>query len=201
MSTITTITGSVRLKDKTLSVDGAPLFIDKGDTLDGFMDLCYHALTIDYPRFHKMDRLSRAGFLAAEVLLSKYSLKSYSSSDVALILFNANGSFDTDKRYSEVSRSVPSPSLFVYTLPNIVAGEIAIRHKIKGECGFFVSGNFDSEWLSGYVKQVMLAPQVKSCVAGWVDLVDEHHDVLLYLVEKRETGLPHTAQQLNLLYF
>ena len=30
----------------------------------------------------------------------------------------------------------PSPALFVYTLPNIVTGEIAIRNKYYGETSF-----------------------------------------------------------------
>src|SRR3712207_7060242 len=32
----------------------------------------------------------------------------------------------------------PSPSVFVYTLPNIVTGEIAIRNHYHGETHFFV---------------------------------------------------------------
>jgi hypothetical protein len=196
------ITGYTRIKDKSIIRNNDILFSDNELLLDDWMTRAYSFFKIDYPRFYKMDRLSKLGFLASELLLNDGAFRQYNSEAVAIILANKHASLDTDKKYYEASKTVPSPALFVYTLPNIVIGEIAIRHGVKGENGFFVSESFDAETLKEYVHQVLSQPFVSACVAGWVDVMDEHHDVLVYLVEKqsRRLNLPHTAEQLNLLY-
>lgn len=197
------IAGFVRLRNFSFIVDGNLLLEDTTDKVGNFFQFAYEALLIEYPKFHKMDRLSQAGFLAAELLLTRHSVRNYAPAEVALVLANAHASMDTDKRYTEAAAVVSSPALFVYTLPNIVAGEICIRHSLKGENAFFVTKHFDPDLMETYVNQIMLQdPSTKACIAGWVDIMDEHHDVLLYLVEKQHRGLnlPHHAQQLNLLY-
>lgn len=189
------ITHHCRIVNKTIFVDGIELFRGNG-TLDNFFLQAYTALKIDYPKFYKMDNLSKAGFLAAEVLL-KNQTNRYPGEKIAVVLSNAHASLDTDVRYANASRSVPSPALFVYTLPNIVAGEICIRHKIKGENAFFVSESFDAGLLATYVS---LTKNDKLCLAGWVDVMGEHHDVFLYLQDNAGEGRPHTAETLNELY-
>jgi hypothetical protein len=97
---------------------------------------------------------------------------------------------------------VASPSLFVYTLPNIVIGEICIRNNIKGENSFFVIPEFDSRLLSFYTDQVLLQSHVQACIAGWVNVLNDRYDVFLYLAEKQKRGsaYEHTAAQLDELY-
>jgi 3-oxoacyl-[acyl-carrier-protein] synthase-1 len=59
----------------------------------------------------------------------------------AVILANRSASLKNDNDYiATISGSgyYPSPALFVYTLPNIVTGEIAIRHQIQGETAFYI---------------------------------------------------------------
>ena len=104
----------------------------------------YRRFVGDYPKFFKMDTLSRLGFIAAELLLkhsgaSEHSDKSCQPS--AVILANRSASIKNDRDYlATISEGnyYPSPSLFVYTLPNIVTGEIAIRHHIQGETAFYI---------------------------------------------------------------
>ena len=104
----------------------------------------YRRFVGDYPKFFKMDTLSRLGFIAAELLLkhsgaSEHSDKSCQPS--AIILANRSASIKNDRDYlATISEGnyYPSPSLFVYTLPNIVTGEIAIRHHIQGETAFYI---------------------------------------------------------------
>jgi hypothetical protein len=192
------ITHYCRIVNKTILLDGVALFSTKDDTLDEFLLHAYSALKIEYPKFYKMDNLSKAGFLAAEVLLKAQSnANRFAGEKISLVLSNAHSSLDTDVRYSEASKAVSSPALFVYTLPNIVAGEICIRHKIKGENAFFVSDGFDAELLSSYVSMIK---NDNLCVAGWVDVMNEHHDVFLYLQDYAGDGLPHNATILNELY-
>jgi hypothetical protein len=196
------ISGTSIIRKQTVIHKGALAFENKSVSLDDFLTGAYNYLSPEYPKFYKMDRLAQLGFLATEFLLSDFPIKQYSPESVSLVLSNAHASMDTDVRYHESSKTSSSPALFVYTLPNIVSGEICIRHRIKGENTFFISPAFDAELLAAYVDQVMVQPSVQACIAGWIDVMDSHHDVFLYLVEKEQRGLalPHTAEELTKLY-
>jgi hypothetical protein len=197
------------IRNQHIICDGKILFAEKSGSLDQFLLNAYTSLKIEYPKFYKMDALSKLGFLGAEVLLkNREIIREYAPENVSVILSNAHASLDTDRKYSEAAKQVSSPALFVYTLSNIVAGEICIRHKIKGENAFFVSKKFDTELITGYVNLVlshgspMPDPSIPvACISGWVDVLDGHHDVFLYLCEKNKPGLwPHTAAQVSELY-
>jgi len=196
------ITGISSIRHQRISIDKDMVFQDASSSLDIFLSGAYDALKSGYPKFYKMDRLAQLGFLASEVLLKKWSIKSYLGESVALVLSNAHSSLDTDIRFHESIVMGASPSLFVYTLPNIVAGEICIRHGIKGENAFFVTPSFDPHMISSYVDQVLRQPHIQACVAGWIDVMNGHHDVFLYLAEKekRGLGLEHNPNELTTLY-
>lgn len=94
----------------------------------------YRRYVKDYPKFFKMDTLSRLGFIAAELLLQDQPV-------AAVILANRSASIKNDTDYLATitgENYYPSPALFVYTLPNIVTGEIAIRHHIQGETSCYI---------------------------------------------------------------
>jgi hypothetical protein len=172
-------------------------------SLDDFLVSAFEGLGINYPKYYKMDASSKLGFLGTEMLLDNLRLEDdYKPEEVALILSNAHGSLDTDLRFFESTKTMASPALFVYTLPNIVAGEICIRNNIKGENAFFVWPRFDVKQMHDYVEMVMTSDKTKACIAGWVDVMGSQHDVFLYLTEKkkRENALEHTAVQLQKLY-
>ncbi|HYF67491.1 MAG TPA: hypothetical protein VD884_05110 [Ohtaekwangia sp.] len=168
-----------------------------------FVSGLYSDHKIDYPKFYKMDMQSRLGFLSAEFLFRDVPVKDYPSDSLSVVLSNADGSLDTDLKFDRSCQTAASPSLFVYTLSNIVAGEICIRHGIKGENAFFISASFDAELMCSYVDLTLSQPQTKACLAGWINVVEEQHDVLVYLVEKRQRGLcfEHTREQISKLYY
>lgn len=107
-----------------------------------YLSEIYNHFQIQYPKFFKMDKLCKAGFLAGELLLQNYDFdRENGKSDWGIILCNESSSDDNDQHYWQTidkENYYPSPSVFVYTLPNIVTGEIAIRHKIQGESSFFI---------------------------------------------------------------
>lgn len=197
------ITQFVRVVHDQVQNNNRIIFEKPSVPLDTFLTDWYIQLGSNYPKFFKMDRQSKLGFLATEILLDHRQLSGeYSSESVGIILSNAQASLDTDQRYFESAKTFPSPGLFVYTLPNIVAGEISIRHKIKGETAFFVSASFDAEWMASYVSLVMTNPTTQACIAGWVDIKDQQADVLLYLTEKKKEkgSLVHNSAILDRLY-
>lgn len=200
--TITTyITAVVRISQYGIFLNGKTVFKGK-HKLDDFLTEAYNWLNPDYPKFYKMDRLCKLGLVASEVLVSKQSIRECPSTALAIILSNANASHDTDLRYHDAARLVPSPALFVYTLPNIMAGEICIRNNIKGPNAVFITPEFDAELMYRYTEGTLADQRINASITGWIDVLHEHHEVLLYLVEKEERGigLIHTPAALNRIY-
>jgi hypothetical protein len=192
------ITSAVIIRDQSISLNGKLFFTDREGDLQQFLTSAYSFLKIEYPKFYKMDRLSQLGFLAAEILLKDRKLSAeYSAAQIGLVISNANSSLDTDMKYAASAKTIGSPALFVYTLPNIVAGEICIRHGFKGENAFFVTPEFDADLMSEYLS-VVPSP---ATLCGWIDVLGEQHDVFLYLHEKKASGgIPHSAKRLKELY-
>jgi hypothetical protein len=197
------ITRYAHIRNRSLIRHGELIFRDLRGTLDNFLENAFLSRGINYPKFYKMDAASKLGFLATEVLLKDVPMmETYKPDEIALILANAHGSLDTDIRYFESTKRIASPALFVYTLPNIVAGEICIRNGIKGENAFFVWPRFDIQQMYNYVEMVMAAGKTQACIAGWVDVMGSQHDVFLYLAEKQSRGMAveHSAIHLQKLY-
>jgi hypothetical protein len=169
--------------------------------LNAFLEKAYGHLQLNYPKFYKMDNLSRLGFLASEVLLKGKDISSVNPFEISVVLSNSKGSLDTDASYFESMKKVASPALFVYTLPNIVNGEISIRHGLKGESTFFVTPSFDPDLLYAYSDEI-LKEKSKLCLAGWVDVLGERYEAFLYLIGKDNTGLKekHSVENIKSLY-
>jgi hypothetical protein len=197
---MTSILSYCQIKQNQILKDGKVVLDLKDITLDDFLSKAYEELKVSYPKYYKMDRMSKLGFLASEVVLSDIS-KSIIPESTAVILTNRHASLDTDTRYWESTQQAASPSLFVYTLPNIVVGEICIRHGFKGENIFFVSESFEPEWLANNVELTLSRENINSCLAGWVDVWDNHAEVFLYLASKSSNGIgENSADNLRRLF-
>jgi hypothetical protein len=185
----TYITASCSISNNAVYKNGMPLFENRETALTDFLLSVYQHFGIKYPKFYKMDNLSKLGWLAAEILLKdSFDASSYKPEDIGLILANANSSLDTDIRYYETTREIASPALFVYTLPNIVTGEISIRHQFKGENAFFIAEQFDAGFIGQYVNDLFNNNSLQACICGWVELLGEDYKAVLLLAEKKEEG-------------
>ena len=149
----------------------------------------YRQMIGNYPKFYKMDGLSRLGFVASEILLNAEK----GDTDVerreeegerlleerAIIFFNHSSSIASDRNYKESINDkdnyFPSPSIFVYTLPNIVTGEIAIRNHFHGETSFFILPDKDERMMEEILQASCRDDQSKSFLTGWIDYEDERH--------------------------
>lgn len=177
------------------------LLLSSEETLSDFLEKIYTHLKLSYPKFYKMDRLSKLGFLGSEVLLKETDRSSFNPFDISVVLSNSSSSLDTDQNYFESTKKVASPALFVYTLPNIVNGEISIRHGLKGESTFFVTPRFDPELLYAYGDEI-LKEKSKLCLMGWTEVMGEQYEAFLYLVGKGRDGLgkEHSVENIKSLY-
>ena len=178
------ISANCSISDRIVSKEGAALFKNPCPIND-FLISAYQYFQFNYPKFYKMDNLSKLGWLTAEVLLQNcFSSEHYQAEEVGIILANANSSLDDDLKYYDTVADIASPSLFVYTLPNIVMGEISIRHKFKGEQAFFVQEEFDPAFIYQHVAYLLDHNLVQACICGWVDVIGEDYKSVLFLVEK-----------------
>lgn len=150
-----------------------------------------------------MDNLSKLAFLAADILLKSAKLDSNKEHNIAIILSNKASSLDTDRAYqSSISDSenfFPSPSVFVYTLPNICIGEISIKHQLHSENCFFIFDSFNADHLWINVQSLLKQQKAEKVLCGWVDLDDKNYEAFLYLVE--ENGIiAHSPKEIKRLY-
>ena len=146
----------------------------------------YNWFKIDYRKFFKMDTLSKAGFLAAELLLADFD-REQPKENVGIILFNHSSSLEADEAYqrtiSDKVNYFPSPAVFVYTLPNIVTGEIAIRHKIHGETAFYITPQFQPALIEEIGKGAFSGSGLKYLLTGWLEVSNDEIDVCMMLCE------------------
>lgn len=161
----------------------------EGQEHHSLLTTLYKQMIGNYPKFYKMDGLSRLGFVASEILLNAEK----GETDVerreeegerlleerAIIFFNHSSSIASDRNYKESINDkdnyFPSPSIFVYTLPNIVTGEIAIRNHFHGETSFFILPDKDERLMEEILQASCRDAQSKSFLTGWIDYEDERH--------------------------
>ncbi|MBS1646975.1 MAG: hypothetical protein JST67_06510 [Bacteroidetes bacterium] len=170
------------------------------------LDELYKEMVLEYPKFYKMDSLCKAGILCAEPLLKNTDTNpSFDKQKIALVFSNKNASLQTDCAYEHTRNTFPSPSLFVYTLPNIVIGEVAIKHKITGENIFFIEPSFNAQLLYHYAEILLQENDLVLC--AWLHITDNALDGFFYTVmkepidtEKKSTFIQHKAENIHKLY-
>ena len=197
------ITASCLIGNHAIYKNGEKIFEDKESNASRFMENIYNHFNIGYPKFFKMDNLGKLGLLASEILLrDSFKAENYQPDDMGIVLSNSNSSLDTDIRYYKSTQDIPSPALFVYTLPNIVIGEICIRNNFKGENAFFVFKQFDATFIAQYVNHLFDTGIVQACICGWVEFLEENYKAVLLLVEKKQESnfLVFTEENINKIY-
>ena len=139
-----------------------------------------------YPKFYKMDPLSKLGFIATELLLAEEQKQAeehpewnvlprfIEREDRAVVFINRSASLAADNKYEETIQIgedyFPSPADFVYTLPNIVTGEIAIRNKYYGESNFLCVE--DQSEVDSIVETSFEDTMTQSVIGGWLECKD-----------------------------
>ncbi len=180
------ITAYCHLNEHSCSVNGEVLFVKDNFSPESWLKQLYRSLELVYPKFHKMDLLSQAGFIASELIkrVKPGLVHAYKDDEVAMLFANQSSSLDTDIKFrtSYETHGAPSPAVFVYTLPNIVLGEIAILNKWYGENMFVVLPKFAPDFFVNYAS-ILFSTGSKAVLCCWLQIHDEQMDVFLFLVE------------------
>ena len=183
----------VHITPQGVWLDGKVFAIDKEGKQSSLLTALYKQIIGNYPKYYKMDGLCRLGFVASELLLKAERDEGSFTEDTnktrAIVFFNRSSSIASDKKYLasivEKDNYFPSPSVFVYTLPNIVTGEIAIRNGYHGETSFYILPHKNELLMQDIIETTFMDEQTTSVLTGWLDYEDsEHFEADLYIAYK-----------------
>ncbi|ESU19917.1 hypothetical protein FCR2A7T_13210 [Flavobacterium cauense R2A-7] len=167
-----------------------------------FAKAAYKNFNMEYPKFFKMDNLSKLAFLGSEIIL-KELVNQEENNNIALVFANRSSSLDTDVKYqnsiADKDNYFPSPAVFVYTLPNICIGEISIKYKLQSENAFFVFEEFNAGFITNYANLLLETNKAEKVLCGWVECYQENYKAVVYLVEK-QGHTEHNEETVNTLY-
>jgi 3-oxoacyl-(acyl-carrier-protein) synthase len=175
------------VQNNQIKKNGQVVFEMPADTVfQEFIKSAYKNLDINYPKFYKMDDLCKLAFITFEYLVKDIpDFENLDRKKTALIFGNTTSSLDTDVKHqqsiNDPANYFPSPAVFVYTLPNIMLGEIAIRHKIQGETVCFVGEKTEPEDLKEYIQLLSETTDTEFVVFGKIDyLAGEYSSYLSF---------------------
>ena len=191
------------ISDNKVMLNDQLLFEEKGTDFATFIKLAYKKMDTNYPKFFKMDDLSKLGFLAADILLKPLATDSESAQNIALAFSNSASSLETDRKHQDSiidkENYFPSPAIFVYTLPNICLGEISIKHRLYSENSFFIFNHFNAEYLHDYASSLIESEKADEVLCGWINCDVEDYEAFLYLVST-EGNIAHNKEEIIKLY-
>ena len=137
-------------------------------------------------KFYKMSDMSKALYIAVENLLNIEGFNDIDPKRRAIILANKSASLDADVVHQEIlNKHLPegaSPAAFVYTLANVSAGEMCIRHKIQGDNTFFIE-NQDSGFTAKYARNLIENNKADAVLYGWCEYLKGRWNVNVKLLK------------------
>jgi len=140
-------------------------------------------------KFFKMDDLSKLGYIGVLALLKDYGeLEDVPCEKRGVFLGNSSSSLNSDIRHLAAigvdDDLQASPAIFVYTLPNVVIGEVCIKNKFKGENTFFVFDSMSREKAESTLLKHASLTDMELVVVGWCDLLGDHFDLNIALYKR-----------------
>lgn len=191
------------IQNNQITLNGEVIFETEATEFNDFSKKAYKQFDVNYPKFFKMDNLSKVSFLGADLLL-KPIIDNTKENNIALLFANKSSSLDTDVKYQEsiadADNYFPSPAVFVYTLPNICLGEISIKHQLKSENSFFIFDAFNSSFMENYANILLNTNKAEKVLCGWVEYFNEEYKAFLYLVTKNEETIEHNTNNIEIAF-
>lgn len=193
------INHSLVFREGKLSIDGQLTYQQESDeSYVQMLKRIFRETDKSYSKFHKMDRISKLAFVSSELLLKQIDLSTYNTDNIALVFSNSSATIETDTKFQNSIKEIPSPALFVYTLPNIMVGEICIRNNFKGENLFFVEPKLNTELLSNNIHVLFQNSETELALVGWVDFYStDKYSACMSLISKNKKGPILTKENLN----
>lgn len=137
-------------------------------------------------KFYKMSDMCKALYVAVERLLAAEKMDEIEPTRRAIVLANSSASLDADIVHQQILdkhlAEGASPAAFVYTLANVAAGEMCIRHKIQGENTFFIE-NGDSGFTQEYAQYLVSHNHADAVIYGWCEYLKGEWNVNVKLLK------------------
>lgn len=190
------------IRNNEITVNGQKMFSAPEEEVSSFLKLAYKDLNIDYPKFYKMDALCKLGFLCSEWVFKKSSVLARANKNmIAMHVSNCSSSLESDVQHQKALNKdgMVSPAVFVYTLPNIVLGEISIRHAIQGDHCFYIEEKWSPESAFNRIESIVQIDAPEAILAGWLEYYKGEYHGFLYLLEP-EGDKAHSKEELKALY-
>lgn len=154
-------------------VNDSTFFSDKSADFGTFIREAFKSRGENNMKFYKMDDLCKLGYVAVAWLLDGIE---FGEEECGMVLSGKYGCLNTDMKHQQIidkeGDAASSPAVFVYTLPNVVAGEISIRHHIKGENTWFWSDDRMMSDLKHYATLMAGASDLRYCIIGHLDFLN-----------------------------
>lgn len=96
---------------------------------------------------------------------------------------------EADLKHQELlKKRLVKPATFVYTLPNIMIGEVCIRHKIQNESLYIARYRHDAGEELQLARSLLQLDRRQFLAVGWVDALydDFLADVTLYQMKRSD---------------
>ena len=177
----------VQISQGQVNVDGTSVFVSSQTDFHTFSREAFKSREEANMKFYKMDDLCKLGYLASAWLLDGIE---YGEEECGIVMSGKYGCLDTDIRHQQIidseGDSSASPAVFVYTLPNVVAAEISIRHHIKGENIWFWSEDKTMSDIKKYAYILAASRDLKYCIAAHIDFINGDYFAIFELLENTD---------------
>lgn len=177
----------VQISQGQVNVDETPAFVSSQTDFHTFSREAFKSRVEVNMKFYKMDDLCKLGYLASAWLLDGIE---YGEEECGIVMSGKYGCLDTDIRHQQIidseGDSSASPAVFVYTLPNVVAAEISIRHHIKGENIWFWSEYETMSDIKKYASILAASSDLKYCIAAHIDFINGDYFAIFELLENTD---------------
>jgi len=186
-----------RITNDRVTVNGEIVFDNQeNENAGGILKSLYKKFELDYPKFHKMDRLCKLAVIASTLVEKSISEKT------AIVFSNNSSSLESDRKHQasiDIENGFASPAVFVYTLPNITIGEVSIKFGLQTESAFFISEAFNPKLHMNYETILLKTTESDKVLGGWVNYDKEKLDAFIYIVS--EIGkFDYSKENLESLY-
>lgn len=177
----------VQISQGQVNVDETSAFVSSQTDFHTFSREAFKSRGEANMKFYKMDDLCKLGYLASAWLLDRIE---YGEEECGIVMSGKYGCLDTDIRHQQIidseGDSSASPAVFVYTLPNVVAAEISIRHHIKGENIWFWSEDETMSDIKKYASIMAASRDLKYCIAAHIDFINGDYFAIFELLENTD---------------
>ena len=177
----------VQISQGQVNVDETSAFVSSQTDFHTFSREAFKSRGEANMKFYKMDDLCKLGYLASAWLLDGIE---YREEECGIVMSGKYGCLDTDIRHQQIidseGDSSASPAVFVYTLPNVVAAEISIRHHIKGENIWFWSEDETMSDIKKYASILAASRDLKYCIAAHIDFINGDYFAIFELLENTD---------------